>query len=223
MSTWAVDPGVLQPYVPARTTLDLWNGAGLLSVVGVRFLNLRVGDLAIPFHQAFEQINFRFYVRREMDDGTRRGVVFLKQIVPSSAMTLIATLLYNESFLTTATRHEITRAEQGWTVYEWRVEGRWNRIFATRHGRPVVPATDSIETFIKDRPWSYTRQADGSTVEFEAQHPSWAIHATEEMMLDCDVAPLIGAQFIPVLSAQPLSTFVAVGSEVTLHPGRGIS
>jgi hypothetical protein len=31
-------------------------------------------------------------------------------------------------------------------------------------------------------------------VEFEAQHPAWPIYATEEMMLDCDVAPLIGAR-----------------------------
>jgi uncharacterized protein YqjF (DUF2071 family) len=217
ITTWTVDAALLAPYLPAGTTLDLWNSRGLLSIVGVRFLDLRVAGLAMPFHQEFEQINFRFYVRREAKED-RRGVVFLKQIVPSSSMSLIATLLYNESFLTTATRHEITRVEEGWTLYEWMVGGRWNRISATRHGAPVMPGSDSIETFIKDRPCAYTRQADGSTVEFEVQHPAWPIYATEEMMLDCDVAPLIGAPFVPVLSAQPVSTFVAAGSEVTLHP-----
>jgi uncharacterized protein len=222
ITTWAVDAALLEPYRPAGTTLDMWNGHGLLSIVGMRFLDLQVAGVAMPFHQDFEQINFRFYVRRDTEED-RRGVVFLKQIVPSSSMALIATLLYNESFLTTATRYDITRAAQGWTLYEWMVAGRWNRVSAIRRGEPIMPGSDTIETFIKDRPWAYTRQADGSTVEFEAQHPVWPIYSTHEMLLDCDVVPLIGAPFVPVLSAQPLSTFVATGSDVTLHPGRSIS
>jgi uncharacterized protein YqjF (DUF2071 family) len=223
MATWAVDPALLEPYVPARTTLDLWNGQALLSIVGVRFLNLQLAGISVPFHQQFEQINFRFYVSRHIADTERKGVVFLKQIVPSASMSLVATMLYNESFLTTPTRHEIRAGEQGWDVYEWMVGGRWNRVSAVRNGATVMPSDASLESFIKDRPWSYTRQADGSTVEFETRHPSWAIYQTEEMMLDCDVAPLIGARFIPVLSADPISAFVAVGSPVTLYPGRVIS
>lgn len=223
MTTWAVDPALVEPYVPARTTLDLWEGQALLSIVGVRFLNLQLAGISVPFHQQFEQINFRFYVRRQVGDTERPGVVFLKQIVPSASMSLVATLLYNESYLTTPTRHEITKGEQGWDVYEWMVSGRWNRISAIRHGKPRMPARDSLEAFIADRRWSYTRRSDGSTVEFETEHPSWAIYDTEEMMLDCDVAPLIGEQFIPVLSQAPISTFVATGSAVTLHPGRSFS
>ena len=223
MTTWAVDPALLQPYLPARTTLDLWQGQALMSIVGVRFLNLHLAGIAVPFHQQFEQINFRFYVRRKIADIERLGVVFLKQIVPSASMSLIATLLYNESYLTTPTRHDITSGEQGWDVYEWMVSGRWNRISATRNGELYTPSGDSLEGFIQNRQWSYTRQADGSTVEFETEHPSWEIYDTEEMMLDCDVAPLIGEQFIPVLSQDPISTFVAAGSPVTLYPGRLIS
>jgi uncharacterized protein len=223
MTTWAVDPALLQPYVPARTTLDLWQGEALLSIVGVRFLNLHLAGIAVPFHRQFEQINFRFYVRRRIADIERLGVVSLKQIVPSASMSLVATLLYNESYLTAPTRHEITSGEQGWDVYEWMVAGRWNRVSATRNGERYTPSCDSLEGFIQNRQWSYTRQADGSTVEFEAEHPSWEIYDTEEMMLDCDVEPLIGGQFIPVLSADPISTFVAAGSPVTLYPGRLIS
>jgi uncharacterized protein YqjF (DUF2071 family) len=223
ITTWAVDPAVLQPFVPARTTLDLWEGQALLSIVGVRFLNLQLAGIAVPFHQQFEQINFRFYVRRKIGDIERRGVVFLKQIVPSASMSLIATLLYNESYLTTPTRHEITAGEQGWDVYEWMVAGRWNRVSAVRNGARYTPSSDSLEAFIQDRAWSYTRQADGSTVEFETEHPAWSIYDTEEMMLDCDVAPLIGEQFIPALSAEPISTFIAAGSAVTMYPGRLIS
>lgn len=223
MATWAVDPSLIAPHVPARTMLDLWDDQALLSIVGVRFLNLEVAGFGVPFHQQFEQINFRFCVRREIGGITRPGAVFLKQIVPSSSMALVATLLYNETYLTTATRGEIQPGEKGWTLYEWMVSGRWNRVSATRSGAPYRPADDSLEAFIKDRPWSYTRQADGSTVEFEAEHPAWDVWRTEEMTLDCDVAPLIGAQYVPVLSAPPISTFVAVGSATTLHPGRRIA
>jgi uncharacterized protein YqjF (DUF2071 family) len=222
MATWATDPALLEPHLPAHTTLDLWHDQALLSIVGVRFLNLEVAGFGVPLHQQFEQINFRFYVRREIGQATRRGVVFLKQIVPSASMALVATLLYNESYLTTPTRHEVKSGEQGWTVYEWLVSGRWNRVSAVRNGAPYLPADNSLETFIQNRPWAYTRQADGSTVEFEVEHPPWPVFATEEMMLDCDVTPLIGAQYADVLTAPPISTFVAVGSAVTLHSGRTI-
>jgi uncharacterized protein YqjF (DUF2071 family) len=222
-ATWAVHPSLLSPMVPARTTLDLWNGDALLSLVGMRSLNAQVAGVPVPLHQDFDQITLRFYVRREVAGETRRGVVLIKQIVPSASMTLLARVLYNENFVNAPTRHDIQPGEHGWTAYEWLVGNRWNRLSAVRAGAARQPAEYSIEEFVAHRPWAYARQADGSSLEFAAQHPRWDVWPTQEMLLDCDVAPLFGVEYVPVFSGQPISTFVAVGSIVHLDAGRVVS
>src|SRR4026208_556537 len=82
MLSFEIDPRVLSPLVPAGTELDEWQGRTFASLVGFLFLDTRVFGLAVPFHRNFEEVNLRFYVRRMASDGLRRGVVFVKEIVP---------------------------------------------------------------------------------------------------------------------------------------------
>jgi len=80
------DPALLQPMVPAGMELDTWNGKTFVSMVGFSFLNTRVLGLAIPLHGNCEEINLHFYMRHKAEDGWRRGVVFIKEIVPRAAI-----------------------------------------------------------------------------------------------------------------------------------------
>src|ERR1700722_15876019 len=83
MLNYEVNPGILQKYVPAGTELDSFQGKTYVSVVGFRFCRTRLlGAIPIPFHTEFEEINLRFYVRRSVGSETRRGVVFIGEIVP---------------------------------------------------------------------------------------------------------------------------------------------
>src|SRR5438552_945189 len=100
MLNFEADPAVLLPFVPAGTELDHWRGTTFVSVVGFRFLEARLLSLPIPFHQAFDEVNLRFYVRRRGPEGWRRGVVFLKEIVPRRAVTAVARWLFGENFQT---------------------------------------------------------------------------------------------------------------------------
>jgi hypothetical protein len=190
--------------------------------VALRFLHTRLAGIPVPLHQDFEQVNFRFYVRRQAGSEIRRGAVFIKEIVPSLSMTLAARVLFNESYVTAPMRHEVTAGELGWASYEWQLAGRWNRVAARRNGpaRPVSP--DSPEAFITDRLWGYTRQRDGSTAEFKVDHPSWEVWPATDSTLDCDISGSFGSQFTPILARPPVSAFIAVGSEVGLHPGQSI-
>src|SRR5579864_6417719 len=77
MLNYEIDPVILRPYVPMGTELDSWNGKTYASMVAFLFLKTRVRGFAIPFHQNFEEINLRFYVRRKGPEGWRRGVVFI--------------------------------------------------------------------------------------------------------------------------------------------------
>jgi uncharacterized protein YqjF (DUF2071 family) len=222
MISYEVDPLLLVPLVPAGTSLDFHEGRAIVSVVGLRFMNTRIAGIPFPLHQDFEQVNFRFYVWRQVQAEIRPGVVFIKEIVPSTAMTLGARLLFNEQYDTAPMRHDVVAGEHGWASYEWQMANRWNRLSGRRNGRPQAAAGHGIETFVKDRHWSYARQRGGSTLEFRIEHPSWDISPAADATLDCDVARVYGPKFASTLGRPPLSAFIAVGSDTVLHPGHPI-
>jgi uncharacterized protein YqjF (DUF2071 family) len=86
MLNYEVDQSLLLPFVPSGTTLDQWEGKTYVSLVGFRFLKTRVLGLPVPFHTNFDEVNLRFYVRRRIAGDVRRGVVFIREIVPRWAI-----------------------------------------------------------------------------------------------------------------------------------------
>src|SRR5689334_6454239 len=94
MLNYEIEPAVLQPFVPEGTELGSWQGRTYISVVGFQFLRTRVWGVPIPFHRNFEEVNLRFYVRRKAPEGWRRGVVFIKEIVPRAAIAFVANKFY---------------------------------------------------------------------------------------------------------------------------------
>jgi uncharacterized protein YqjF (DUF2071 family) len=98
MLNYRVDPGILERFVPRGTAVDSFQGSTYISVVGFQFLRTRLfGRLAIPFHANFDEVNLRFYVRRKEGEEARRGVVFVKEIVPRRAIAAVARFSYGEN------------------------------------------------------------------------------------------------------------------------------
>jgi len=127
MANYLVDPTLLQPYVPPGTELDTWNGRCYASLVGFLFDRTRVLGLPIPFHQRFEEVNLRFYVRYHDAGEWKRGVVFVSEIVPKRAITWVANGLYGERYAAMPMRHLWEEGpEQQRYRYEWRHAGHWN-------------------------------------------------------------------------------------------------
>jgi uncharacterized protein YqjF (DUF2071 family) len=221
MLNYEVPPALLEPLVPAGTTLDLWNGRALVSVVGFRFLRTRLLGVPIPFHRDFDEVNLRFYVSRVAPSGeVRRGVTFVRELVPRAAIALVARLTYNEPYLAVPMRSIAPVGESdapGRVSYEWRTSSGWQGVSATTVGAAAVPAADSEAAFVTEHYWGYTRQRDGRTVEYRVTHPQWRVWEAESPLLVADVAPLYGPQFVPVLGAPPRSAFVADGSPVVVH------
>ncbi len=107
MLNYVVDPRLITPLIPAGTEIDFENGETFLSVVGFLFLDTRLLGLPIPLHRDFEEVNLRFYVRRKSADTWRRGVVFIRELVPRRAIAFVARTFYGENYVAVPMKHEI--------------------------------------------------------------------------------------------------------------------
>ena len=225
MVNYAVDPAILLPFVPAGTELDFWKDKACITLVGFLFLRTRVLGLPIPFHTNFEEVNLRFYVRRRNADEWRRGVVFIKEIVPRFAIAAVARGLYYENYVALPMRHSILFAGDGISSaeYSWRLNGRWNSVAlkGAAEWRPL--SAGSEEEFITEHYWGYTSQRDGGCMEYKVEHPRWNVCSGAELTVDCDVRSLYGSRFESAFQSGPVSAFIADGSAVRVYRGHRIA
>jgi uncharacterized protein len=218
MLNFAVDPKILEPFVPRGTELDFHDGQTFLSVVGFLFLDTRVVGIPIPLHRDFEEVNLRFYVRRKYADEWRRGVVFVRELVPRRAIALIARIFYGEPYSALPMRHLLEHKEgRVFAEYQWRRERRWETLAMTGAGEPQSAGKGSHEEFITEHYWGYTARRNGCS-EYLVEHPRWRLWRAETTKFDADVATLYGPQFVEALAAPPVSGFIAEGSRIQVYP-----
>ncbi len=225
MLSFEIEPEVLRPLVPRGCELDLWQGRALVSVVAFCFLDVRVRGVPVPFHRRFEEVNLRFYVRRAALSGEwRRGVVFVKELVPRRAVAWVARWAYSENYVALPMRSRGTGQKPGpiprSIAYEWSRGGAWEGLALTVRGEPELPEADGEESFVTEHYWGYTRRPDGGTAEYQVEHPRWAVWRAEAAGLRCDAASLYGPGFAAALGKAPSSAFLAAGSPVVVRRPR---
>lgn len=208
LANYAIDPDRLRRYVPAGVELDAHDGHTYVSLVAFEFLNTRVRGLAFPGHRDFVEVNLRFYVRR--DD--RRGVVFIKEIVPRPLVAWVARTVYGEPY-------EVWRCEGGGQEYRWSRPDRSNRVAVDGLGNPTLPAPASHAEFITEHYWGYTRRSETRTDEYRVDHPQWRHRSVGGFMIEVDFADAYGSEWGFLGSEEPASVLFAEGSEVSVHRG----
>jgi uncharacterized protein len=226
MAHYRVEPALLAPYVPLGTELDDWSGDVYISLIGFRFQRTRVLGIGVPFHRNFDEINLRLYVRRRLSGETRRGVVFIREVVSRPGVALAANLTFNEHYeirptRSTAPRTAGTVAES--LRYEWLSRSGWNRLEAEPGDGPFVPPPGSREHFLVERPWGYTRQRDGGTIEYRVDHPPWRLWRGRQADVQLHAAEVYGPEFEHVLRPEPDLTTIAEGSAVEVSTPSRIS
>ena len=221
MAQYIVEPAILLPYLPPGTKLDIFRGRCFVSLVGFLFDRVRLKGIPIPFHTRFEEINLRFYVRRIDPDGTvRRGVVFIREFVPRAALTIIANVIYEEPYATLPTRHRIVRSAGALEVgYHWKHRGRWSTLAVQAAPEPQPIAAGSLEHFITEHYWGFTKRSRGAASQYEVRHPHWLTYPVLRFRIEADFAALYGPQFASLNRQQPDSILLAEGSAISVHSG----
>jgi len=220
MANYIVDPSLLSMYLPSKTELDFYDGQCYVSLVGFMFRNVRVMGLSIPLHTDFPEINLRFYVRYKSNNEWRRGVVFIKEIVPKRAITLIANTFFGERYVTMPAMHKRKQESGNLTVSCVWKSRNWNElmVLADENKRPLREASE--EEFITQHFWGYSSTRKKETVEYEVAHPKWESYPVKSYTIDCDFESLYGSSFGYLSQIQPESVMLAEGSEIAVFNKR---
>jgi len=214
MVNYAIDPALLSSFIPAKTELDIWNNKCYLSLVGFMFLNTKVLGVKVPFHINFPEVNLRFYVRSNGINDYKRGVVFIREIVPRWALAFVANKFFNERYVTLPMKNRWSINESEINIgYDWKTT-KWNRVEVKAAVQPQAIMPESEEEFIAEHYWGYTMMDKQRTGAYYVEHPKWEVYPVSGYMIDCDFGKLYGARFDAVEKQEPESVFLAEGSEV---------
>ena len=213
---YEIDPFVLQGRLPKRTELDFDDGKCFISLVGFMFVNTRVFCIPVPFHTNFEEVNLRFYVRRVTGTETRRGVTFIKEIVPRRAIAAVAGLYYGEPYECWKMSH-IT--DENMIAYRWTRGDLKNSIAVETGENRGVPADGSHENFIIEHYWGYTKRGANHTDEYKVEHPKWELFDVGTAEIKVDFGKTYGEKFAFLNNTQPKSILLAKGSKIGVYKG----
>jgi uncharacterized protein len=220
---YEIDPSLLAAYVPYGTELDLYQNKCYVSLIGFMFVNTRLLGIKIPFHTDFEEVNLRFYVKRYENNEWKRGVVFIKEIVPKAALTFVANTIYNENYETLPMDHEwIESPNQHIVQYRWKKNHQWNHIRIVAENNPKPIAVDTELEFITEHYWGYARINDTCTNEYEVTHPRWEHYKVLNVEINADFSGTYGPQFGFLVSQKPISIMLAEGSKISVESKKTI-
>ena len=217
MANYAVDPNVLIPYLPKGVELDSFEGKFYVSLVGFMFNKTRIFKVPIPFLGSFEEINLRFYVVRKDGDTLKRGVVFINETVPYALVAWMANYLYKEHYTAVKTKHDWELTDTSKKInYSWKKNKKWNTIQVNAQSKSNSMKNGSVEAFIFEHYFGYTRVNEHKTLEYGINHPSWKINQVIDYRINCDFEQMYGYDFAFLNAQQPDNVILAEGSDVSV-------
>jgi uncharacterized protein YqjF (DUF2071 family) len=219
---YEIDPEILLPYLPKGTELDFYKGRCYVSLVGFMFLNTKLLGLPIPFHRNFEEVNLRFYVKKKEKGVWKRGVVFIKEIVPKPALSFVANTLYKENYHTMPMKNQIHESGDELLIrYSWK-DKSWHSIEIMADRTAKLMEENSEFEFITEHYFGFTKK-ENTTTEYEVCHPKWDCYTVKEHHVDIDFQKIYGNNFECLNHQKPLSVMLAEGSQIQVKTKKCIS
>jgi uncharacterized protein YqjF (DUF2071 family) len=217
MANYAVNPELLKPYLPNGVELDFYEDKTYVSLVGFMFKQTSLFNIPVPFLGTFEEINLRFYVKRVEGDSIKRGVVFINETVPYKLVAWLANKLYKEHYIAIPTKNEIEITSLSKSIkYHWKINREWNHIAVNTSIENEQMLPGSIEEFIFEHYYGYTKINNQLSQEYKVDHPRWLVNKVIDHSIHCDFKSMYGNDFSFLSDRQPDSVTVAEGSPVTV-------
>jgi len=217
MVNYEVPVEVLQKYLPKGVEIDLFNDKAYVSLVGFLFKNTKIFKIPIPLLGTFEEVNLRFYVKREENGNLNRGVVFINESVPYKAVALVANLLYKEHYVVFPTKHNSTNNQNSKDIsYEWLVKNKWNSIKVKANNISSEMIEGSFEEFIFEHYICYSKVNNTNTESYMINHPRWKINHILDSNIQCNFEDNYGKDFAFLDQSNPHSIFLAEGSDISV-------
>lgn len=217
MANYTIDPAALLGYLPPGVEIDLFEGKAYVSLVGFLFKNSQIFGVPIPLLGTFEEVNLRFYVRRKDGDSYKRGVVFINETVPYKPVAWLANKLYKEHYIAIPTKHRIALSEgQKEVEFQWKTASQWNKIGVSASLFSGEMERGSLEEFIFEHYFGYTRLNDTASQEYRIHHPRWQVNKVLDYTVDCNFAEMYGSAFAELSQQKPEAVFLAEGSDISV-------
>lgn len=218
--SYAVPDQSLSPFLTAGLSLDRWEGRAHVSLVAFRFRRTRVLGVPSPLGD-FPQWNLRFYVKlgddTEKDGGDERGIVFLKEFVPSPLIAIAVRTLYNEPYQAADLGCRVTSVGNLRRVrYDLRVGEHRAVLAVSALGPPHVPPVGSSDEFFTGQGWGRGRSRGGRPTGFHVTHPPWRVYTVSEYLVSVDFGRLYGPQWAFLEDVPPASVILCEGSAVAV-------
>lgn len=174
---WPIDPAVLRPRIPAKLTVDTFDGKAWLGIVPFRMSGVRLrGTPPLPWLSAFPELNVRTYVTAE----GKPGVWFFSLDAANPLAVIAARLSFHLPYFNARMACD---SEHGWIQYrsDRTHRGASAASFLGRY-RPVgtifQPQPGSLEHFLTERYCLYS--ANGAKLyRGEIHHPPWSLQLAE--------------------------------------------
>lgn len=210
LCTYAVDPAVLAPLMPEGLEADTIDGIGFVSLVAFDFLDTKVKGVKIPFHVNFPEINLRYYVK----NSKRRGVVFVQELVPRHAISIVANLVYNEKYRTLPMERNVESSEKIRFYHSLECDGEQYYLKAEMENKPWMPPKESPENFFKEHQWGFVTQKDGTATVYRVEHTEWKVCPVTEFECKFDFGKIYGKHWEMLNNTKPYNLTFALGSPV---------
>jgi uncharacterized protein len=217
MANYAIDPEILSPFLPKGVELDYFEGKTYVSLVGFMFKNTKIFGIPAIGLSTFEEINLRFYVTRKEGNITKRGVVFINETIPYKIVAWVANYLYSEHYVAIPTKHDwkiTSNLKQ--IAYSWKMKNKWNSIKISANTMAKRISEGSIEEFIFEHYFGYTKISDSQTEQYNINHPKWLINKVIDFQIDCNFEEMYGKEFALLSKKIPDSIMIAEGSNISV-------
>lgn len=213
---YEINPAILENCLPQGTEFDFYKGKCLVSLVGFMFLETKLLGVSVPFHRNFEEVNLRFYVKKLENGIWKRGVVFIKEIVPKFALSFIANTFYKERYVALPMKNSIIKNPNNLSVsYSWKTS-KWNSIKIESGNVQNKMKEGSDFEFITEHYFGFTKNGN-QTSEYEVRHPKWNFYEVKNYDIQIDFEENYGRNFTFLNAQKPLSVMLAEGSEIEVH------